>query len=180
MELAGDAIISMSGGDFSISYVDDNKLSISFLHYLWVMYMSGVKRGMHNPKLSYARQSIIDYASSLYYILTDVTGENIIYWAKYWGVFPTNAPESSFSLSKGEHVHTPSITIQYHYSFRKSLDPLILAEFNRNSGGDNGNFSYSPIYNEDTFHSNNTIVGPPFIETSDGGYTYKLRYRDAS
>jgi len=184
LKRAGNLIDSLTCGSFSISYVDDSQISISKLHLTWLNYMSGLNRGQIAPWDDYVRNAIIDYASSLYYILTDATGENIIFWTKYWGVFPTNFPESAFSLSKNDRVHTPEISIQYDYSFKKSMDPLILAEFNRNSSANGGNFEYVPIYNEETFRCNGATVGAPFIskiqENGTGKVLYKLRYRQAA
>ena len=169
-------IDSLTAGTFSMNYIDDNMLSVSYMHLIWLTYINGVARGLYSPKQDYVRNGILDYASSLYYFLTDATGENIIFWTKYYGVFPTNYPSSAFSFNEGSPVHVPEIQIQYSYAFKKDMDPLELAEFNRNSPQ---NFSYVPVYNEDTFRCNRTISGPPFIDTEDGGITYKLRFREA-
>jgi hypothetical protein len=167
-------IESKTAGTINISYTDDNMLSIYLMHKIWHEYMNGVSRGIFGPKDSYARNGIIDYASSIYYILTDQTGENIIFWTKYYGAFPTNCPSSTFSYNKDNPIKTPSLSIQYAYSFKEDMNPLALAEFNGNSSGD---FTYVPVYNENTFRCNSTLVGPPFIDTDDGGTTYKIRFR---
>ena len=178
---AKDVIKSLTSGTFSISYVDDNHLSISFLHLIWLYYMNGVSRGEYGPVDQCIKDGILDYASSCYYILTDITGENIIFWSKYWGVFPTNYPSSSFSLKESDMVKTPDITIQYAYSFKRDMDPLILAEFNRNSQAGQ-DFSYIPIHLKGADMPYGTMVGPPFIEYytgEDGSASYKLRFRKA-
>lgn len=175
---AGNMIKSMTSGSFTINYVDDIQLSISYMHLIWLYYMNGVKRGIFEPKPDNIRHGILDYAASLYYIITDATDENIIFWTKYWGVFPTNYPSSAFSMSDGRPIAIPEIGIQYAYSFKKDMDPVCLAEFNRNSQGGNGNWNYVKPYNANTLHSTRTIVGSPFIDTNDGGYTYKLRFRE--
>lgn len=178
---AKDVIKTLTSGTFSISYVDDNHLSISFLHLIWLYYMNGVSRGEYGPVDQCIKDGILDYASSCYYILTDITGENIIFWSKYWGVFPTNYPSSSFSLKESDMVKTPDITIQYAYSFKRDMDPLILAEFNRNSSAGQ-DFSYIPIHLKGADMPYGTMVGPPFIEYytgEDGSASYKLRFRKA-
>ena len=176
---AKDAIKSLTSGTFSISYVDDNHLSISFLHLIWLYYMNGVSRGEYGPVDQCIKDGVLDYASSCYYILTDMTGEDIIFWSKYWGVFPTNYPSSSFSLKESDMVKTPDISIQYAYSFKRDMDPLILAEFNRNSQAGK-DFSYIPIHLKGAEGPYGTMVGSPFIEYytgQDGAATYKLRFR---
>lgn len=171
---AKNSIDSRTSGTISMNYIDDNLLSITYMHGIWVTYIDGVVRGIINPKDAYTRNGILDYASSLYYILTDQSGENIIFWTKYYGVVPTNVPYSAFSFNEGSPIHTPEVQIQYAYSFKDDMNPLALAEFNRNSPN---TFSYVPIYNENTFKCNGSIVGPPFIDTEDAGVTYKLRFR---
>mgnify|MGYP007069836232 CR=1 FL=1 len=179
---AGNVVKSLTAGNFSISYVDDSKLSISYMHLIWLYYMNGVKRGIFAPTDDHIRNAILDYAASLYYIVTDATDTNIIFWTKYWGVFPTNYPSSSFSMSDGRPIATPEVSIQYAYSFKKDMDPVCLAEFNRNSQA-GGSWAYVKPYNENILHSAPTIVGPPFIDVSsaqeDGSVTYRLRFREA-
>lgn len=171
---AKNSIDSKTAGSISMNFIDDNMLSITYMHSIWLTYIDGVVRGIIDPKASYIRNGIIDYASSLYYILTDQSGENIIYWTKYYGIIPTNVPYSALSFNEGSPIHTPEVQIQYAYSFKDDMNPLALAEFNRNSPN---TFSYVPIYNENTFKCNGSIVGPPFIDTEDSGVTYKLRFR---
>ena len=167
-------IDSKTAGTFSMNYIDDNMLSIYYMHAIWVRYMSDVSRGIIDPKIDYVRNFILDYAASVYYFLTEQSGENIIFWSKYYGIFPTVAPSSPFSFNEGTIIKAPELSIQYAYAFKDDMNPLALAEFNNNSPTD---FSYVPIYNEETFKCNGSIVGPPFIDTEDSGVTYKLRFR---
>lgn len=185
---AKDVIKSVTSGTFSINYVDDNQLSISYLHLIWLYYMNGVSRGEYGPLEKYVKEGVLDYAASCYYILTDITGEDILFWSKYWGVFPTNYPSSAFSMKDSDMVKTPEVTIQYAYSFKRDMDPVILAEFNRNSLSGK-NWEYIPIHSKEDIGPYNTIVGPPFIDryvegsTDDnpnpnaGAVHYKLRFR---
>ena len=187
---AKDVIKSLTSGTFSINYVDDSHLSISYLHLIWLYYMNGVSRGEYGPLQQYVKEGILDYASSCYYILTDITGENILFWSKYWGVFPTNYPSSAFSMRDSDMVKTPEVTIQYAYSFKRDMDPVILAEFNRNSLSGK-NWEYIPIHSREEIGPYNTIVGPPFIDRyvegsegptgeknpNAGAVQYKLRFR---
>lgn len=176
LKYAGNMIKSQTAGNFSISYVDDYQLSISYMHLIWLYYMNGVKRGIFEPISDYIRNGILDYACSVYYFVTDATDENIVFWTKYWGVFPTNYPSSAFSMNSGNPVSVPEISIQYDYSFKKDMDPIILAEFNKNSKGDG--FKFVKPYNENTLHATQSIQGSPFVDTQNGGYTYKLRFRE--
>lgn len=173
----GDNLIkSQTAGTFTMGFTEDNKLSISFLHYIWLKYIDGVARGIFRPKDMYMDMKIIDYASSVYYFLTDQSGEDLLFWTKYYGVFPTNYPSSVFGFNGGTPLKLPEINIQYAYSFKEDMNPLALAEFNNNSAHD-GNYTFAPAYNEKTLRGDISMVGAPFISTEDGGYTFKLRFQ---
>ena len=176
---AQDMTKSLTSGTFSIDYIDDYQLSISFLHLIWLNYIHAVSRGQIHPRPEHVKRYILDYAASCYYILTDATGANIIFWSKFWGVFPTNYPSSTFSMREGDMVKLPQFTINYTYSFKRDMDPLILAEFNRNSKS-SGNFDWIPIHKSGEIIPYQSMVGAPFIDTPDGGTTFKLRFRPPS
>ena len=50
-----------------------------------------------------------------------------------------------------------------------------VAEFNKLTGS---GFNYKKMYNPNTLRTTTTISGAPFVETRDGGKTYKLRFRE--
>ena len=172
---------SKTSDSFSISYIDDRDLHIYNLHYLWTSYIAYVYRGKHSPKLKYMLHKNLDYATCVYYILCAEDGETIIFWSKYWGVFPTDAPSSPFSwnANSSESVRDPEYTIKYQYAWKEDYNPLSLVEFNRHS---NRNYVYTPNMRANGISPGYTWVGAPFIETvasNDPGqrYTFKLRFR---
>ena len=124
----------------------------------------------------------LDYPCSVYYIITAEDGETILFWSKYYGVFPTNVPSSSYSWTKGNTLASPEVSITYQYSFKEDFNPVSLVEFNLNSRIDSlSNPKYEPVYNEHLGSSGYTWVGRPFIETvtdNDSGkdYYFKLRF----
>ena len=167
-------IESKTAGTFSVKFVDDNFLSVYWLNHIWQEYMNGIFRGIIKPKQDYIRNFILDYACSVYYFLTGEDGQRLLFWSKYVGVFPTNTPSSAFSFTEESPVRNPDFNINYAYSFKEDCNPMTLAEFNNNSSGD---FSYVPDYNDKTFKCNQTMLGPAFVDTNDGGQTYKIRFR---
>ena len=178
-------IESKSAGTFNIEFTDDGSLHIYELTRLWLEYISGCYRGSINPTEYNILHKILDYASSLYYVITDETGENIIYWEKYYGVFPSNVSNDSLAWSNGQPIQNPKFNVTFQYSFRSSFDPSIISEFNYNSfrGRDmsNGLLRYVPVYDKELQHTADSWVGVPFIETvtnDDGSLTYKLRFRE--
>ena len=172
---------SKSAGDFSIKYTEDRNLHVLKIHDVWTDYIDKVYRGRFSPLSSYILSKVLDYACSVYYILTAEDGETILYWCKYYGVFPTNVPESSLEMSENNFVKTPEFSINYAYSFKEAYDPRTIVDFNLNSNTTGtGDFKYVKTYAKDRYGVGDTWVGAPFIEMcplSNGGFVYKLRYR---
>ncbi|WP_171567733.1 hypothetical protein, partial [Brevibacillus sp. MCWH] len=104
-------IESNSSGSFSISYIDDAEFNIYKTHKAWIEYISRVYRGEVTPKRDYIQKKILDYTVSVYYFICGPDGETILFWSKYFGVFPTNTPSSASSWSKGSSVKLPEFTI---------------------------------------------------------------------
>lgn len=170
-------IESNTAGTFSVSYSDDNYGSVYYTHKAWMEYISMVSRGEASPTVEYIRKKILDYACSAYYFLCGPDGETIIFWAKFFGVFPTSTPSSAFSWAKGSNVKLPNFSINYAYSFKEDANPLSLAEFNMNSRTD---LIYKKIYEPMTMSGGQTLSGAPFVDTVKGGidrYQFKLRFR---
>ncbi len=203
---------SKSASTFEIEYIDDRNLNIYHLHKLWIDYIDKVYRGSIIPrgltkqedgswapphgesskgngaKFSFTADKVLDYACSVYYILTAEDGESIIFWSKYYGVFPTVAPSSPFSYTYGDMVKNPKLTIEYAYSFKQDYNPFNLAEFNwlyNKPRSDNSTYKYVSSYNPTVLGAGPSRVGAPFIETIvnndlDEPYQFKLRFRPVS
>ena len=171
---------SQTAGEISITFEDDRDLHVYQLHKLWTDYISKVYQGIFDPKVEYMLEKILDYVSNVYYILTAEDGETVIFWSKYYGVFPTTTSSNNYSWTAGEPMHTPTCTITYQYSFKEDYNPLSLNDFNTNSS--RNTYGYLPIIStSDRFTVNSTWVGAPFVEVfnneSLAPYTFKLRFR---
>lgn len=188
-----DNVESKTAEKFSISYTDDRDLHVYQLHKLWTDYISYVFRGKVYPKRAYMRNKIIDYATCVYYIVCGEDGESIIFWSKYWGVFPLNAPSSAFSYNADNPggFAKPEIKIDYQYAWKEDYNPLSLVEFNMHSNIKEGKQEYiGPLLMKKLSENElvpfptpgKTWVGVPFIETVDNTkkkttYTFKLRFK---
>lgn len=172
-------VASKTAGSFSINYIDDRDLHVFHIHKLWADYISNVYQGVFNPKLRYMRDRILDYVSDVYYFLCAEDGETIIFWSKYYGVFPVSIPSSQYSWAAGSTITAPDFEVQYQYSFKEDFNPLSIIEFNMNSGSKK--YSYVPVIDKNNYMTNTTWVGAPFIETFNDSvrlpYTFKLRFR---
>lgn len=169
---------SLTAGSFNVNFIDDRELMVYKTNKIWVDYISKVFKGELVPKREYKINNILDYACSTYFFVCAEDGENILFAHKYTGVFPTNAPSSITSWTKGSYMQQPEETIQYAYSFRESMNLLMLAEFNLQSNWDD-NVRYNPIYNQEIGQTANTWSGAPFVEVyhSSNGVQFKLRFR---
>lgn len=185
-----DNVESRTAEKFSISYIDDRDLHVYQLHKLWTDYISYVFRGKVYPKTPYIRNKIIDYATCVYYIVCGEDGESIIFWSKYWGVFPLNAPSSAFSYSAENPggFAKPEIKIDYQYAWKEDYNPLSLVEFNMHANITEGKQKYiGPLLMQKVNDTDlkpyptagKTWVGVPFIETfgKNGAYEFKLRFK---
>jgi len=121
---------SNAANEMSIRYTDTVNLDIFKLHLAWTDYINKVSRGIYAPKQKYITDRIVDYASSCYYFLCGPDGSTILYWQKLTGVFPVNTGENAFSWDSGTLLAKPEINIKYMYSFKSTMDPMIIAEFN--------------------------------------------------
>lgn len=169
---------SITAGTFNITYEDDRELTIYKINKCWTEYISQVSKGIIEPKREYKLSRILDYASSAYYFLCAEDGETIIYGHKYVGVFPTNAPASVTSWTKGNLMSKPEVTIQYAYSFRESINLLMMAEFNLQSSSMAKRML--PIYDKSLGSTGNAFAGAPYIQVLQdglGNVQYKLRHR---
>ena len=171
-------IKSKTAGTINITFADDNILSIYKLMKVWTEYISAVRHGEIFPKDEYVMNHQLDYPTSIYYILTDNTGEAILFWTKYTGAFPISTPSSNFSDSLGNRIARPNYSIQFAYSRKDDFNPLHLEEFNRQSKA--GTWQSNCIYNSDTMRSIRSFTGAPFIDTTDRELTYRLRFRPPS
>ena len=172
-------IESKTAGQFTIEYNDTRNLDVYFLNRLWVQYIRGVFRGEIYPLQSSIMNKILDYAASLYYIITAEDGETILFWTKYYGVFPSQIPVTHLSWGKGQPISPSDFTIEYQYSFKEDCNPYAIMEFNHNSrlsGGDS-NIAYAPIYNKYTNSASENWVGAPFISYDSKINRYKLRFK---
>ena len=173
-------IESKTAGTISVSFFDDKQMHIYQLHKLWVEYISGCYRGEIIPKESSILEKIIDYAGAIYYIITAEDNETILYWTKYYGVFPTNIPVDQFSWATTNVIKNPEdLNINYQYTFKEDFNPLSLTEFNKNARiGDKNNLRYAPTYDKTLGHVGQTWVGCPYIEQVQSGEitSYKLRF----
>lgn len=126
---------SKYGGTLSIDFRNDKDNSILWMMYIWMQYIHIISSNRAFKPLDYYRENaIIDYASSIYYIVTDRSGRRIVYWEKILGVFPTKSPMSIFSWND-EMFTQDTVSVDFNYAFRSDpMDYEVLVDFMAASG----------------------------------------------
>lgn len=166
------------GPTTSIKYLDDRKLSIYKLHKAWVDYIHLVTQGKIEAKKQYIVRREIDYAVSAYFFLCAENGIDILFWAKYTGMFPINVPNSTFSWQKG-NFNKPEIAIEYKYFGPPDImRPITLADFNnigRKHGGlSSGSFTPKPMYQQDSYSMFDPWCQTPAVTYNRNKEMYEL------
>lgn len=150
--------------------------SITNLMHLWMTYIDNVSRGAWSPYYGntkaldakcHVHTRTIDYASSMYVFKVGPDGEDILYWTKYFGIFPISLGTSALGFEEGQVDSTPKLSVSFAYSFKRDMNPISLAEFNHNakiSGAVTNLSSFDP----NLAHSSHPFVGTPYIELTAG------------
>lgn len=173
---------SKTSGEFTITFQDDRDMSIYRLIKLWVSYIAGTYRGSYAPTDYSIENNILDYAGAVYYILTAEDGETILFWSKYYGIFPTTVPSTQYSWSYGSLLSAPTLEIPFKYSYKEDFNADAIIEFNYNAGLSpdiTSTIQYEKTYDEELGTVGRAWTGPPFIETEikNGITSYKLRFK---
>lgn len=175
---------SRSAGTFTLTLTDTKFYPVYKTLAIWTDYIEMVFLGDMKPKDYYIKYGILDYAVSLYYLVTRSDGAEIVYWEKLQGVFPKNRPDSAFATNKGEFTY-PEYNVQFEYAMKSKsgiLDPVVLSELNGISGfakkarsdevmkllDDTGSY-YSTYNREDDTHGV-PLVNAPKVEMSKGKF----------
>ena len=173
---------SKTAGSIDINFNDDSGFHIYQLIRLWVKYISGVYRGEFSPRNDDVFNKVLDYTGAIYYIITAEDGETILFWSKYYGVFPSTIPASQYAWGEGNQIQPQQLTVTFNYSFKEDYNPYSILEYNYNSKieSSGGKIETIPVYDYKLGHSSWKWGQKPFIQLVKGNpgnpYVYKLRY----
>lgn len=175
--LYGDIFKGREAGTFTCTFDETADLSIIQMMRLWITYIDNVRRGAWSPSYnlkgnnknsfsaSHVYSKTLDYAASAYMFKCGPDGEDVLYWTKFYGVFPTNTGASSLSWNNtdGGPDPMPQLSIRFAYSMKRDMSPISLIEFNHNARV-SGAISYMPSFNGNTATVSRPFVGVPYIE----------------
>lgn len=177
----GDAYSGRTAGEFSCTFDEVADFSIINMMKLWIMYIDNVARGAWSPSYnlsargdgvngsptiddSHVFKKTLDYAASVYVFKCDPTGENVLYWTKYYGVFPVNTGAGALSWDADSGIgSTPKLSLKFAYSYKKDFSPVSLIEFNDNAFVSSGTQVFEPTFDVSQNQSGRPYVGTPFI-----------------
>lgn len=151
---------SRQGSTIDLNFKDTKTLEVFESARLWMLYMYKRKKGIFIPPYNgYKKQNAfiedipesgkslsgneftrfhpydraLEYCASLYDIITNESGTKILYWCKYYGIYPISVTPNLTNEANGPITEmSTSITFKYHYRLENTNK--ILVEFNHDAG----------------------------------------------
>ena len=123
------------GGTIQLQFRNDRFWSVLKAAYIWMCYIHFVsKTEAVKPHILDQMYGVLDYAGSIYYLVTLTDMRTLVYWEKLTGVFPKTAPFSMFNYSDAPEIDD-KLTIEFDYGLRSEPnDPSILYDINMLAG----------------------------------------------
>ena len=148
-------ISSQIGGTFDVTFSETKKLECYESLRLWMLYASKRHKGyfapsfdgykydnnFYNPSSNILGEGLvlhpydraIDYAATLFDIITNESGTKILYWCKYYGIFPISAQPMLSNAANGP-ITGVKTNAQFRYMYKLENVNKSLLEFNYNAG----------------------------------------------
>lgn len=192
---------SKSGNHTQISFRENNRFDVTRYFEAWYRYIEMVSFGTFAPYREYQCSRLlngvneVDYATSVYELITKPDATTLVYWHKMTGLMPTGVPHDNWSYAGNVSTEDREITIEFVGGYPEALTPRILADFNYNAGmyEEDGEGMYQGIKNEyistpipparnarigfEDVNGGSTLVRGPYIAYDDTHKVYKLKWR---
>ena len=115
---------------FSLEFVDNKYLDTYHFFKAYSEYHIARKSGLVTPpSRDYYRYKRLHNTMGIYKFIVAEDMETIIYYAYFWGVFPTSTPRETFSdplFSEGL-----TFSVNFKAAFMEDMNPIILKQFNQ-------------------------------------------------
>lgn len=181
----GSSEASDDGFDFSLEFKDTKWLDTYYFFKAYEEYETLKHHGIVRPWLGYIEDKIIHDQFAIYKFIVDEDMETILYYGKFYGVFPKSLPRDNFSSVNFDNGL--SYSIDFHASFYEDLKPEIISDFNDLSREFYHKQKYEiDIYNAALGHSDGRAATAAYIEidrtstravASPNSYLLKLKWR---
>ncbi len=122
-------IASEAAGQVSITVSETANFDFMKMLGIWVNYIADVSDGTLNANPAMIGGNMIDYMSSIYYMVLSPDGQTLKYWSKYTGCYPLSIPYGASGFQK-DAWDTVSYDITFQYAFKEDMNPETLQEFN--------------------------------------------------
>lgn len=175
----GDRYMGNSADQFSCTFTETSDYSVINMIKLWITYIDNVSRGSWVPSynlqgsgvstqinMSHIYTRSLDYAASCYAFKIAPDGEDILYWSKYYGIFPINTGANALTWNLENTSGGPvNLNITFKYSFKRDMSPISLLEFNRAANIiDEQDAVAEASFNPNYGLCSRPYVGAPYIE----------------
>jgi hypothetical protein len=161
--IPGKILESEQGSTIELSFMDTRSLEVYETLRLWMMYIYKVHKGIlassfngyqytngfikgisndthFGTKLTDVQYTqmhpydrALDYCASLFDIITNESGTKILYWCKYYGIYPVSVSPGLSNDNNAPLTNMP-ISSTFRYQKKKEYSNANLVEFNYNAG----------------------------------------------
>lgn len=129
LEYLKDSEASDENPSFSLEFVDTKDLDVYHFFKAYSEYQTARKGGLVTPPtMDYYRYKRTHNTMGIYKFLLAEDMETIIYYAYFWGVFPTSTPREAFAEPTFPEGLTFSVS--FKSAFMEDMNPIILDQFN--------------------------------------------------
>jgi len=118
-----------NGATTNISMLENSDLEMTKTINAWYLYIKYVSLGYITPPLEMITGNIVDYKTSVYLFYTKPNMKDILFFAKFTGVFPTKVPLSSHKLDV-ESFEVRKLETEWSFDYFEFMDSRILDDFN--------------------------------------------------
>lgn len=101
-----------SGGNLSISYLENMKLDMIAFHNNWIHYIEQVVLGYMSPTSEYIESGELDYATSAFVIRFKPDMKSMVYIGKAVGIYPINLPNKDI-IGRRDNNQLTTYNINY-------------------------------------------------------------------
>lgn len=149
---------ALQGSTLSLKFQDTKNMEIYEMIRMWMLYMYKRHKGVFAPPYNGyqyknafmdvqeggtpVNNSIIyhpydraeEYCASLFDIVTNESMTKILYWCKYYGIYPTSVNMEGLSNDKNSPITSATITSNFKYHYKLENVNKTLVEFNYAAG----------------------------------------------
>jgi hypothetical protein len=149
---------SRQGSTIELKFRDTKNMEIFEMMRMWMLYMYKRKKGIFSPPYNgyqyrnnflHADESgtplgnsiiyhpydrALEYCASLFDIVTNESMTKILYWCKYYGVYPISLSCDGLSNDNNSALTSMNTTVNFKYHYKLENVNKTLVEFNYNAG----------------------------------------------